>query len=1181
MKVASITGNSDSIVESKAKARISESGIYGSNGDKNLDLGVSDEVRVSSVEMDSGAPENEVHARVSEGWRSEEPRVRVSDAIDGGVARVGKEIESRGFEIEDESINHFDAQDDRFDFLDDKEEHVEKSKTSEYTSLLSEFDDFVANENDGASGGFGMSRALSFGLEVGDMVWGKVKSHPWWPGHIFNEAFASPSVRRARREGYVLVAFFGDSSYGWFDPAELIPFDLYFAEKSSQTNSRNFVKAVEEAVDEASRRRGLALACKCRNPYNFRVTSVQGYFVVDVPDYEPGGVYSANQIKKERDGFKPSETLAFVKQLALVPRGGEQKSINFLKNKATLFAHRKAVFEEFDETYAQAFGVQPGRQSRQHVHLDQTVKAPPKAPLSGPLVIAEALGGGKSAAKPVKIKDPLKKDRYLFKRRDETNNSETHQGSPGQAVSSAPSVYMDGSVTAVAGDYVLQKRVPPAPVIPPKHEVAYVSNDVATSSLEGIGKEVSIDRAAAYSSPLGHQDIAFDKEKDFLQGTNDSLGPSEFVSPTSTGWSDLSRDKVFTRVTDDASQAFQQEAEQKILRPYEGLQKHELSFPSGMEVGSGSDQVKDSRGVADLSPIDTMRSSGMTADGGIKKARILKRTTTDLGSENSVMGEKKKKKRKDTGREMNSEHPQKRLATGKMGTPMRKVAGKSTLIGLAPREDFQVEYQRKSVSASNSSTESVATLLTVDTGNSDIELPQLLSDLQALALDPFHGVERNSPAIVQLFFLRFRSLVFQKSLVLSPPAEAESVEVGPTKSSSGVGAFGSLPGEHARDLSSSKPAKSIKRPMDPTKAGRKRGPSDRQEEIAAKKLKKINAIKSLAVEKKASQKSSENRRVEGRDSVVPALPKSFRPDLVKKLEPVAKAVNPTMLVMKFPPGTSLPSVAELKAKFARFGPIDQSGLRVFWKSLTCRVVFLHKHDAEAAYRYAVANSSFLGSMNVRCYTRELGVATAEGSETGKGRGDDNTNESPRVKDPAVIQRPASGLVNQPLPKPAVQLKSCLKKSSGDESGQVAGGGGGCSNKGISRVKFMLVEDESSRGEQLMVGNRNNINNNASIADGGGAPSSVGMDFISKNFQKVSPPSPSPLPPQFANAPHNNFHRLEIAPWNAHNPINSLPAPPSGGTSVDISQPFLSLLTRCNDIVTNVTGLLGYVPYHPL
>jgi DNA (cytosine-5)-methyltransferase 3A len=193
------------------------------------------------------------------------------------------------------------------------------------------------------------------------MVWGKVKSHPWWPGHIFNEAFASSSVRRTRREGHVLVAFFGDSSYGWFDPAELIPFDANFAEKSQQTNSRTFIRAVEEATDEASRRSALGLACKCRNKYNIRPANVAGYFAVDVPDYEPGGVYSVNQIMKVRDGFKPGEALAFVKQLAAGPHGCDQDGLEFIKNKARVSAFRKAVFEEFDETYAQAFGVHNSR----------------------------------------------------------------------------------------------------------------------------------------------------------------------------------------------------------------------------------------------------------------------------------------------------------------------------------------------------------------------------------------------------------------------------------------------------------------------------------------------------------------------------------------------------------------------------------------------------------------------------------------------------------------------------------------------------------------------------------------------------------------------------------------------------------------------------------------------------
>ncbi|KAK9292651.1 hypothetical protein L1049_020628 [Liquidambar formosana] len=128
-----------------------------------------------------------------------------------------------------------------------------------------------------------------------------------------------------------------------------------------------------------SRRRALGLACRCRNPYNFRPTGVQGYFAVDVGDYEPGGVYSAIQIRKSRDSFRPSETLDFIKQLALTPRDSDQKSIDWVKNKATVFAYRKAVFEEFDETYAQAFGMQPVRPSHEPKDLSGVpVKVPPR-----------------------------------------------------------------------------------------------------------------------------------------------------------------------------------------------------------------------------------------------------------------------------------------------------------------------------------------------------------------------------------------------------------------------------------------------------------------------------------------------------------------------------------------------------------------------------------------------------------------------------------------------------------------------------------------------------------------------------------------------------------------------------------------------------------------------------------
>ena len=368
----------DGLEESPAEVRVLEQVADSSNhDDKASDSGVVNEARVSLMELDPGAAGSEFDGKVLgngrsaefRGFPSEEVRFLVSSDSEGGGAGMDMKFSNSLVDVKISEADRFDGSVGHLDAMNDQ-----KVDSSQYKSLMSEFDDYVANESSGAMVAAATTRAMSYGFEAGDLVWGKVKSHPWWPGHIFNEALVSPSVRRTRREGYVLVAFFGDSSYGWFDPAELIPFEPNYYEKSRQTTSRTFLKAVEEAVDEASRRRGLGLACKCRNRYNFRQTNVEGYFAVDVPDFEAGGVYSWNQIKRSRDSFKPGETLSFIKQLALTPRGGDHRSINFLHNKATVFCYRRAVYEEFDETYAQAFGVSsgPGRPPRSSVaSLDQ------------------------------------------------------------------------------------------------------------------------------------------------------------------------------------------------------------------------------------------------------------------------------------------------------------------------------------------------------------------------------------------------------------------------------------------------------------------------------------------------------------------------------------------------------------------------------------------------------------------------------------------------------------------------------------------------------------------------------------------------------------------------------------------------------------------------------------------
>lgn len=792
------------------------------------------------------------------------------------------------------------------------------------------------------------------------------------------------------------------------------------------------------------------------------------------------------------------------------------------------------------------------------------------APLSGPMVIAEALGGGKNATKSVKVKDNLKKDRYLFKRRDDPSDS-------------FQLAYREETPDA-AGCYVFQKRAPAVPVMPPnleKHaDTGFIRHDGSTSTSDA--KEALMGQVQADSTGLTSQAISLDakphldKWKESAEEMTHSCKRDNFPSKN-VGRSDLSGELALQSTVDETSQSSHLESKISVnvkhdttatlSEPSEDLKQTEQGLPTTADEGKDVHPVKSENNVNN-SPVEAKHHK----ISAVKKIKGHKRPADVLNSKTSALEERKKKKKKNLNLQPMPDHLEKR-STGKSKHLSGKLTGNSVSTSLAPREGFQAEQVQVDVNAHN--------LLPVDAlGDVSFELPQVLGDLQFLALNPFHGIERKIPAAVRHFFLRFRSLVYQKSLVLSPPTENEAPEVRVTKSPSGV-RISDNPEDHIRASPVVKPAKHIVRPDDPTKAGRKRAPSDRQEEIAAKRLKKIKDLKAHAAEKAAaSQKTSEARREDGKESISQAPSKLVKPGSAKKGDRPAKAVEPTTLVIKFPPQTSLPSVAELKARFARFGPMDQSGFRIFWKSSTCRVVFLHKADAHAAYKFSVANQSLFGSTGVRCFLRESGDSAPEASEATKVRGDDGANETPRLKDPTVVQRQTSVSMQQSLPRPAIQLKSILKKSTGDESGQATGNGS--SSKGNPRVKFMLGGEESSRGEQLVVGNKNNLNN-ASFADGGAPP--VAMDFNSKNIQKVTSQPPLPILPhttQFTKTPQHNLRNPELAmaPRNSPNIIINTTASATA-TTVDISQQMISLLTRCSDVVTNLTGVLGYVPYHSL
>ncbi|XP_078434603.1 PWWP domain-containing protein 5-like [Wolffia australiana] len=100
-------------------------------------------------------------------------------------------------------------------------------------------------------------------FSVSDLVWGKVKSHPWWPGQIFDPSDASDLALKHQKKDHFLIGYFGDKTFAWCDDSMLRPFHGCFLQLANQSASETFVVAVDNALSEVSRRVELALSCHC------------------------------------------------------------------------------------------------------------------------------------------------------------------------------------------------------------------------------------------------------------------------------------------------------------------------------------------------------------------------------------------------------------------------------------------------------------------------------------------------------------------------------------------------------------------------------------------------------------------------------------------------------------------------------------------------------------------------------------------------------------------------------------------------------------------------------------------------------------------------------------------------------------------------------------------------------
>ncbi|XP_044461794.1 uncharacterized protein LOC123193071 [Mangifera indica] len=158
---------------------------------------------------------------------------------------------------------------------------------------------------------------------VFDLVWGKVRSHPWWPGQIFDPSDASEKALRYHKKDCFLVAYFGDRTFAWVDASQLKPFYSHFSQVEKQSNAEVFQNAVNCALEEVSRRLELELACSC--------IAKDAYDDIRLQIVENTGIRQESSMRDGLDefasvhSFQPERLVEYMRALAQSPSSGADR----------------------------------------------------------------------------------------------------------------------------------------------------------------------------------------------------------------------------------------------------------------------------------------------------------------------------------------------------------------------------------------------------------------------------------------------------------------------------------------------------------------------------------------------------------------------------------------------------------------------------------------------------------------------------------------------------------------------------------------------------------------------------------------------------------------------------------------------------------------------------------------
>lgn len=160
-------------------------------------------------------------------------------------------------------------------------------------------------------------------FSVSDLVWGKVRSHPWWPGQIFDPLASSEKAKKYFKKDSYLIAYFGDKTFAWNEVSRIKPFRSHFSQMEKQSTMEEFRYAVECALEEVSRRVEFGLVCSCISDEVYAKLKTQ--IIVNAGITEESSRRHGGDNSLNATSLEPVELLKYIKALAQLPYGGADR----------------------------------------------------------------------------------------------------------------------------------------------------------------------------------------------------------------------------------------------------------------------------------------------------------------------------------------------------------------------------------------------------------------------------------------------------------------------------------------------------------------------------------------------------------------------------------------------------------------------------------------------------------------------------------------------------------------------------------------------------------------------------------------------------------------------------------------------------------------------------------------